>query len=231
MALVGLLAGSASVVQAATSRDYTLVVIPARYSVIQVAFDVARQNPVMLVSYQGEPTAAEPLLHAWNGTEWVYVSMKDFREVNFVGKAPSRAILVGDSETLPASLAEAVTWAPRVERVVGLSTAELVNDFGRIFKWKQSQWQWFSARYNLSLRDESEEARGRSWYDQPGPIPRPPVRDILGNVKKTPPASPPAEGVEMPPPVELPPKDAPANPPPVTPAPAPELVPPLVPVT
>lgn len=153
---------------------YTLIVSPARYSVLQVGFDVLQRSPSVLVSYQGEGSTAEPVLHAWNGGEWVFVSMKDYREVNFLDRVPDQTILIGNDEVLPSVLVEASSWSRDVVRVRDLNTSALVNDIGNALKWKGSEWRWFAARYNLKLQDEAEPRRKSSWYDQPGPLPNRP---------------------------------------------------------
>lgn len=154
-----------------SSPAYTLVVAPARYSVLQVAFDVLARTPAVLVSYQGEGTAAEPVLHAWNGSEWVLLTLKDYREGNFLQKVPERVVLIGDDATLPASVLESSAWVSDVIRVRDLTTGSLVNEFGHILKWRSTEWNWFAKRYNLTLTDESEARRKSSWYDRQGPLP------------------------------------------------------------
>lgn len=177
LALVGgILIGAAQVAAA-----FTLIVAPARYSVMQVAQDVLQRSPSVLVSYQGEASTAEPVLHAWNGREWVPVTMKDFREVNFLQKLPERTILIGSDDVLPQVLVEAASWSPRIDRITDMSTGPLINDFGRILQWRSSDWEWFSRRYNLTLVDEAAPLRATSWYDQPGPLPdRPRITPLPG---------------------------------------------------
>ena len=155
----------------ATSPAYTLIVAPARYSVLQVAFDLLARSSAVLVSYQVDPKADEPVLHAWNGSEWVLLTGKDYREGNFLQQVPERVVLLGDDGTFPASLVESSTWVSDVVRVRDLNTRSLVNEFGRIQNWRASEWSWFAKRYNLELHDESEALRKSSWYDQPGPLP------------------------------------------------------------
>lgn len=153
---------------------YTLIVAPARYSVLQVAFDVLQRTPSVLVSYQGEGSSAEPVLHAWNGGEWVFVSLKDYREVNFLQRVPDQTILIGNDEVLPSVLVEASSWSSDIVRARELSTSALVNEIGHALQWKPADWRWFAARYNLKLQDEAEPRRRSSWYDQPGPLPNRP---------------------------------------------------------
>jgi len=182
-----------AVVSSAPAQAFTLVVAPARYSVLQFAFDLLSRTPAVLISYQGDATSGEPRLHAWNGTEWVALSMKDYREVNFLEQLPSETILIGSDTVLPASLIEASAWAPHISRAYDLTTGALVNDFGRILKWRESEWKWFAKRYNLRLEDESMQRRNSSWYDQPGPLPdRPRFFKNIGRPVVTP-------AVEMPP--------------------------------
>ncbi len=171
-----------------SASAYTLMVAPARYSVLQVTFDLLARTPSVLVSYQGEGAAAEPVLHAWNGSEWVLITLKDFREGNFLQRAPDRAVLIGDDHVLPAQLLESSTWISEVVRVRDLTTSALVNEFGHILQWEDAEWVWFSKRYNLSLRDESEARRQSSWYDRPGPLPGRP--QVLERITQGPAADP-----------------------------------------
>ena len=62
-----------TVAMAPKPHHITMIVVPARFSVLQVAFDVAEKHPAVIVTYQGDATTEEPLLHAWNGREWTYV--------------------------------------------------------------------------------------------------------------------------------------------------------------
>lgn len=194
---VALAAGLVVPVQAGQG-DYTLIVAPARYSVIQMSFDLIKKRSAVLVSYRGEATTAEPLLYAWNGTEWVYVSLQDYREVRFVQDPPKQVVLLGDENTLPASLKQATGWAKNVQTVKALDNAALVNEFGRLFKWSKEEWQWFAGRYNLSLQDESEPYRKSSWYDQPGPLPRGAYKKVIDHAPAFEPTKAPT-APEMPP--------------------------------
>ena len=70
-------------VRAAADGDAVLLVAPARYTVMQVAFDVARRYPTVLVSYQSGA---------------------------FLQSYPSRTFLLGDDALLPASLRNVGAW-------------------------------------------------------------------------------------------------------------------------
>lgn len=164
----------------ARADAYTLIVAPARYSVLQVAFDLLARTPAVLVSYQGGTQGEEPVLHAWNGSDWALVTLKDYREVNFLQQVPERTVLIGDDSVLPSSIVEASSWSSEIVRIRGLDTSSLVNEFGHALRWKSSDWKWFATRYNLTLRDEAEERRQSSWYTRTGPLPgRPQLLDRI----------------------------------------------------
>lgn len=152
----------------ATSLEWTLVVAPARYSVLQAMFDVARRSPVVLVSYQGDATEKHPALHAWNGEEWVAISLRDLAEVRFLTAVPARVILVGDEKTLPAAVADSTAWCPRTLAVPALDTPTLISEIGRILNFSRKDWAWFAARYRFELIDRNAPVRADSWYQRRG---------------------------------------------------------------
>lgn len=156
--------GAASLAQAASS-PLTLLAVPARYSVMQVAFDVLRHREAVLVTYQKDAQTDQTVLHAWNGREWVFVSMDDYRQAKFVQERPARVVLIGEEGEVPPVLAEASSWCPVVLNATALDTASLVNAFGRIFSFKRAEWRWFTKRYNMELVDLNSERRQTSWYD------------------------------------------------------------------
>jgi hypothetical protein len=155
---------------AATSHNFDLIVAPSRFSVVQVMNDVIARRPAVLVSYQLDSKTSEVLTHVWDGTAWNPITLHDLRELSFVQKTPTRAILIGDEELMPASVRDSLSWMPEVVYIRDLSNASLLNEMGRLMKFSSREWQWFSARYNLNLEDEAAALRNSSWYDQPGPL-------------------------------------------------------------
>ncbi|NCC52753.1 MAG: hypothetical protein EOM20_16255 [Spartobacteria bacterium] len=144
----------------------TLLVVPARYSVLQVAFDIVDQYPTVLVSYQAQQ-GKDPLLYAWNGAEWVYITLDDYAQARFLTVMPSRVILVGNEELMPEALAQASEWGSMVLNIPSIDTASLINSLATIYGFRQREWRWYAARYNLNLIDLNEELRNDSWYNHP----------------------------------------------------------------
>jgi hypothetical protein len=153
---------------ALTPGRVTMLVVPARYSVMQVAFDLAQKYAVVLVSYQGDASSEAPLLHAWNGKEWIKISADEYANASFLQVTPGEALLIGDEKLLPPVLASSIAgWCPKVTTIPSIDTATLVNTFAKEFSFKPGEWEWFSKRYNLALNDENAPRRNTSWYDQP----------------------------------------------------------------
>lgn len=153
-------------------KDVVLLVAPARYNVMQVAFDVARRYSTVLVSYQG--TDPDPKLHVWTGYEWLPLPAEDYRKGSFLQEWPARTVMLGGDDLLPASLKEVSSWCPETTRIEDLETAGLVNGIGRYLPFTPADWRWFAGRYNLSLVDENaalaEAAKKESWYDGTAPV-------------------------------------------------------------
>lgn len=164
--------GGPAVSSAVAQQDAVLLVVPSRYSVMQVAFDVARRYPTVLVSYQG--TIAEPVLHVWNGYEWMPLSLTDYQSGAFLQSYPGRTAFLGDDALLPASLRSISAWCNQVIQLPNLETHELVNGIGRYLPFTPADWRWFAGRYNLTLTnlkaEEAEAARHESWYNGSAPV-------------------------------------------------------------
>jgi hypothetical protein len=160
---------------ALAQENAVLLVTPSRYSVMQVAFDVARRYPTVLVSYQG--TDKDPVLHVWNGYEWMPLSLADYQSGAFLQSYPARAIFLGDDALLPASLRSINAWCDKSTQIPALGNHELVNGIGSYLPFTPSDWRWFAGRYNLTLKnlkaEEAEAAKHESFYDGTAPVKEP----------------------------------------------------------
>lgn len=152
----------------AEENDYTMIVTPARYSVLQVVFDVINKRSAVLVSYEQDNERS--LLHVWNGSSWTEIGQHDLDELSFVQQTPTRVILIGDDELLPQTIKDSLSWLPEVVVIRQIDNANLLNEFGRIMEWSNGEWLWFAARYQLDVEDEASGIRDSSWFDQTGPI-------------------------------------------------------------
>jgi len=156
-----------------TSRGFTLIVCPARYTVMQVMFDVLKQRDAVLLSYQGEASTQHPLLHYWTGTAWNGLDVHELGELRFLRGTPARVVMVGDDSLLPVTIKDSLAWLPERTIVTAMDHAGLLNQLDPVFHWSSREWSWFAKRYNLNLQDENREKRNQSWYDKSGPLKAP----------------------------------------------------------
>lgn len=156
----------------AIASAFSLIVAPARFSVLQVLFDVIDKRSAVLVSYQGEAGTENPALHVWSGAAWNPLSLHEFQELSFLQSTPDRVVMIGDDALLPYAVRDRLSWVPELVRVRDLSNASLINELGQVLTWSDYEWRWFAGRYKLDLEDTVADKRKQSWYDQPGPIAR-----------------------------------------------------------
>ena len=175
-AVAAMVLGGAAATPAAAQADAVLLVAPARYPVMQVAFDVARRYPTVLVSYQGAPTA--PALHVWNGYEWMALSLGDYQSGACLQSYPGRTIFLGDDALLPSDLRSIGAWCDQSTQIPVLEKHALVNAIGSYLPFTPSDWRWFAGRYNLTLTnlkaEEAEAAKHETWYAETAPVKDPP---------------------------------------------------------
>ena len=148
-------------------KEKALIVVPARYSVLQATLDTAALRPVVLMSYQGETNTVAPLLHIWNGNEWSEITSKEYSRIGSLGLRIRQTIFVGEKAGLPEILLQTAPKTDKTHSISSLDTASLINELGRIFHFREKEWRWFTQRYNLDIRDVNESRRKESWYDRP----------------------------------------------------------------
>lgn len=157
---------------AQTQQDVVLIAAPARYNVMQVLFDVARRYKTLLVSYQG--AADGPVLHVWNGYEWLRLQTADYQSGAFLQTYPARVILLGDDDLLPAAVRDVSAWCSDTTQMTDLDTTPLINAIGHFLPFTPADWKWFAGRYKMDLVNENaaaaEAAKHDSWYDHTAPV-------------------------------------------------------------
>jgi len=146
----------------------TLLIVPARPAVLQLAFDLARMRDVMLVSFrtmvpsatgealpasptQGKADADKPLLHIWTGSDWQYLAFDDFCSLRFVTSPPGKVIVIGDDQTVPKALLQGMSWADKIERLPSMNAADLINGLDPYFQFSPREWKRWADSYGLKL--------------------------------------------------------------------------------
>ena len=158
--------GGSVLARSPDARGLSLLVVPERFNIVQVSFDIIDKRPVALVSYRGDAASERPVLHAWTGDQWWPISLEEYAGGHFLVQQPTRIILVGDDRLLPKTLVEASDWGPRVMSIDTTETDELLNAMGRLLAFSRSEWRWFAQRYNMEIEDLTPAREEDSWYDQ-----------------------------------------------------------------
>ncbi len=199
-------------VRAGLDSSSTVIVMPARPRLVQLAFQVAHFKDVGLVAYNTSAALSAPLLHVWNGREWVQIGMDEYVSGTFLPSSVGHVFILGDSTSLPAAMTEDPKWAANVHKTADLGTASLLNQFGTVLKFNGLEWRWLAEQNGLILTDRNAERRrygrwGKSGVDatrQPAKAieatampPAPPVTDIKEPTLPLAPAAP-APSVEAP---------------------------------
>lgn len=137
----------------------TVIVMPARPRVVQLAFQVASVKDVWLVAYNSNPVLAEPLVHYWNGHEWKQIDREAYLAGSFLPSPVAHVFILDDSNGLPSFMTWNPPWAKHTHRTADLAVADLLNEFGPVLKFSGSDWQWLADQNDLTLDDRNAERR------------------------------------------------------------------------
>lgn len=148
----------------AAEYEITLLMVPRDEAPVQVAFDLGGKGyPIMLLAWQMQ--AGKPVIHAWNGTEWLYVSAEDYKAGRFFSRPPARALLVGaEGQDVHSSLIPASSWCPRIVHTDTAELQSLLNFVGTQFDLPWPHWDWFARRYGFQIQEINPEYRNDRWY-------------------------------------------------------------------
>lgn len=161
------LVGASAPARSKHNQDTTLLVVPARQRMVQLAMDMLKIRPVVVLSYRGEARAKDPLLFVWAKGDWQYVSPDDFHERRFVADWPRQVVVIGEDKIVPGMLVEEAAFGSEVTRLKTLQVADLINALDLVFHFKDREWQWLSKQYDLNLFDINEPRRSYNPYDIP----------------------------------------------------------------
>jgi hypothetical protein len=167
----------------------TILIVPARPGVLQLAFDLENMRDIMIVSFRAQASAvaqramadkspqslsrqakvssSEPLIHVWTGNAWQYVSFDDFCSLRFVGKPPKTAIVVGDNQTVPKALIQGMAWPCKIERLQTMNAADLINGLDHYLKFSSREWKRLADSHGLKLEDVNAPKRDFNPYNVP----------------------------------------------------------------
>jgi hypothetical protein len=206
----------------------TLLVIPARYSVVQFAADITRLRPADMVAYDTRGEQGEVVVHFWEPSQqsWVLGSLDELRLGARFDAMPSRVVLIGGERDVPPAVLSAVSGLGTTPaRVLSLRVVDMVNALNDTLKFTAGEWRWLAKRHQLETVDLNAERRRYGRYGSPGvnktspdagkedlsaaPVPVPALTPTPAVEAPDKPAAGalPAEGIRQPGPVEVLPED------------------------
>jgi len=151
--------GTSEYATAGSATPESILVMPARKRVVHLAFQLARCKDIGLVTYNTTPSS-DPLIHVWNGQEWVQITVEDFAQGSFMsGGEPRHVFILGDLSQLPAHMTATPGWCKDVQKISSLDTAFLINQLGKTLNFSSTQWTWLAEVNGLKLKDLNFERR------------------------------------------------------------------------
>jgi len=148
----------------AAEYEVSLLMVPREETPVQVAFDLGGKGyPIMLLAWQMK--GGKPVIHAWNGTEWLYVSLEDYKSGRFFSRPPARALLVGsEGNDVSAALIPASSWCSQIVHTDTAELRKLLNFVGTQFDFPWPHWDWFARRYGFQVQEINPDYRNDRWY-------------------------------------------------------------------
>jgi hypothetical protein len=163
-------AGTASV--HAAEPTVTALIIPARYTIVQLAFDIAHMDDtVTLVSYEQANDIAQPALHIWDAQagDWLRIAVDELQSGQVFRTLPKHALVIGNELDQMTILEDAVgAWCPDVLRIESMNIAEIVNQADSRLDFTPYEWKWLAMRYQLQIEDLNADRRRYGRYGKPG---------------------------------------------------------------
>lgn len=152
-----------------------MLVIPARFTVVQLALDVAGKKPICIVAYDKGRQPGTHIMHRWDGAagQWQPISDVDFAAGTPWPVLPPSVFIVGLPAEMPSLFANQPAWCDDIIKVESLAIAPLINSLNERLAFSPSDWRWFADKYKLQIKDLNEERRRYGKYGKPGSQPTP----------------------------------------------------------
>jgi hypothetical protein len=150
--------------QAWRNDEITMLVVPREVQPLQIAQDISRRYPVLIVSYQTQK--GDLKIHAWNGDSWVDVSAEDYTNGTFFAIRPKHAIIVENERSpAPATLVPSRTWCESANRLTSTDPRIMLHLLGIYFDFPFRHWNQLAKRYNYSIEEINPTLKNVHWWD------------------------------------------------------------------
>ncbi|MBM4148919.1 MAG: hypothetical protein FJ224_07735 [Lentisphaerae bacterium] len=155
----------------------TVLVIPSRYKLVQMALDVASIRRLGVVAYNVDAKTGEASLYAWQPqAKWRRIDDAAYKADAGLGVSGAATVIVRDIAGIPSLLETAPAWGSAAKWVDAMDLAGLFNTLNETLSFKSEEWLVLGERYGLQLKDMNEERRRYGRYGRLGQGPLPPPR-------------------------------------------------------
>lgn len=163
-----------AVIPSLAAAGASAILVPARRTMVQFAFDVARLRSVALVSYELTGDIQAPHMHRWSQQRkaWIPTFLSEVRSGAAFAGRPARVFIIGLDPEQTAVLQDAVRWAGSVVVLPAFQVAPLINTLNRDLEFAPGELRWLAQRHGLEIEDRTPESVRYGRYGPPG---RPPV--------------------------------------------------------
>jgi len=160
--------GGAFTARAAGTMNDSLLIVPARYTIVQFAFDIVALRGTALVSYDKDVDNSA-VLYRWNwvASEWQSISTDELAACSFMKTEPRRIYLLGLDRDLPAGLENLFAGKKNLVRIKTLNIVQVVNALNKDMKFTPAEWEALARRHNFKIKDWNYERRRWGRYGPP----------------------------------------------------------------
>ena len=151
------------------NNDITMLVMPSDVIPLQIAQDISRRYPVLIVSYQ--LAKGELKLFAWNGDSWVAVPVEDYTSGTFFANRPKRAVIVENERFhAPDILVPSSTWCESANRLSSTDPRVMLHLLGLQFDFPFRHWDQLAKRYGYSIEEINPTLKNVHWWNLRGDV-------------------------------------------------------------
>lgn len=144
---------------AGSATPSSILVVPARARMVQLAFQVSAVQDVGLVCYDTSAISTDILIHVWNGHEWIRISADEYSNGAFMAGTAKDVFILGPANAVPPLLTADPVWGKNTHRIAVLDTASIMNELGKTIRFSPRQWKWLAEKNGLTLTDNNAERR------------------------------------------------------------------------
>lgn len=165
--LLVILSGSLQLQAANRQTKITMLVVPRDPVLVQIALDISRRYPALLVCYQ--TNGAQTVIHAWDGKTWGEIPEKDYINGAFFKLNPRHAVIVEDEAgSAPDAVIPDGSWCEAGNRIATTEPRAVLHLLGRYFDFPYSYWVQFCRRYHFTLEAINPALLNVPWWHYRG---------------------------------------------------------------